>query len=34
MEYIVIDKYMKTIEFIADNMVYCTLDKCIFRFDL
>lgn len=24
----IIDKYVKVIEIIADNMVYCTLDKC------
>ena len=25
-----IDKYEEMIEFIADSMVYCTLDKCKF----
>ena len=27
-------KDVKKIEFIADNMVYCILDRCKFRFDL
>ena len=26
----IIDKHVKMIEFIADNMVYCKLDKCKF----
>lgn len=30
----IIDKYIKKIEFIADSMVYYTLDKCKLGFDL